>query len=159
MVRKPPVFLPMENPQELRIRFQLQVQLFTILLERSGFLPMGNGDGTSHRFFLAGDAAWLPLYYILGLTLGGNGQWSKMSRTCCQGRRPLTISIAQWFEGRLAMEPREWTTEPGKMYSKLWGKAVAIIKFLPPCKLWLKFHDIWKGLRCPVFKPSPVNIF
>ena len=136
----------MENPQELRIRFQLQVQLFTILLERSGFLPMGNGDGTSHRFFLAGDAAWLPLYYILGLTLGGNGEWRRMRCTCCQGCGPWTMLIHQWGLGSLAMEPMERTTEPGKIYSKLWPGVVAIIKLRPPFKLWLKFHAIWKGL-------------
>tara|TARA_E500000305_G_scaffold80239_1_gene65946 strand:+ start:296 stop:418 length:123 start_codon:yes stop_codon:yes gene_type:complete len=39
------------------------------------------------------------------------------------------------------MEPMEGATDPEKIYSKLFSRVVAIIKLLPPFKLWVKFHD------------------
>ena len=93
------------------------------------------------------DAAPAPGYYC-GRSCGlGNGEWRMMRCTCCQGCGSCTMFICQLGEGQWAMEPMDGATIPGKMYSKLWGKVVAIIKFLPPCKLWLKFHDFWKGDR------------
>ena len=102
------------------------------------------GNGATSSWFSC--RCCMRTNYTERLTFVGNGQWSKMSRTCCQGCWSCTMSTTQWSGGRLAMEPMEGATIPEKMYSKLWGKAVAIIKFLPPCKLWLKFHDFWKGL-------------
>jgi len=142
MVRKPPVFLPMENPQELRQVPVLHVQLFTILLG-TAVLCQWNGEGS----FPSG-SSWLRLHvashYITdyGASGLGNGEWRRMCCTCCQVRTPGVNLIHQWDSGSLAMEPMERTTEPGKIYSKLRQGVVAIIKFLPPCKLWLKFHAI-----------------
>ena len=97
----------MGKPQELRIRFQLQVQLFTILLERSGFLPMGNGDGTSHRFFLG--TLQVSSHYITDYRASGfgNGEWRRMRCTCCQLPGPGANVIDQWGLGNVAMEPME----------------------------------------------------
>ena len=79
----------------------------------------------------------LPLYYWLGASGFGNGEWRRMRCTCCQLPGPGANVIDQWGLGNVAMEPMEWTTEPGKIYSKLREGVVAIIKFLPPCKLCL----------------------
>ena len=112
--------------------------------ERIGFLPQWSFGTLVTAGYAAGTC---ELNYRLGLTFDGNGQWRRISRTCCQGRWSCTMSTTQCSGGRLAMEPMEGATIPPKIYSKLWGKVVAIIKFLPPCKLWLKFHDFWNGLK------------
>ena len=127
--------------------FLLQVQLLKIPVV-IGFLPMDNGNAYDQLSFLdpAAEPA-VPGYYGSWGLASGNGECRRISRTCCQGRWSCTMSTTQWCGGRLTMEPMEGATDPEKIYSKLWGKVVAIIKFLPPCKLWLKFHDFWKGLK------------
>ena len=111
----------------------------------SGF---SNGEWRSVCHLLPGwDAACAASYYCGWSCELGNGEWRMMRCTCCQGCGSCTMFICQLGEGQWAMEPMDGATIPGKMYSKLWGKVVAIIKFLPPCKLWLKFHDFWNGLK------------
>ena len=98
---------------ELLPGLQLQDTRITNSRERLGFL----GNGTEAELVpLRGTC---KLNYRLGLTFDGNGQWSKMSRTCCQGRWSCTMSTTQWSGGRLAMEPMEGATIPEKIYSKL----------------------------------------
>ena len=107
---------------------------------------MENGDPFA-TCILSWDAARAAGNYCGWSCELGNGEWRMMRCTCCQGCGSCTIFICQLGEGQWAMEPMDGATIPGKIYSKLWGKVVAIIKFLPPCKLWLKFHDFWKGDR------------
>ena len=99
-----------------QLRFPLQVQLLKIPVV-TGFLPMDNGATSSASWFPLQDTC--ELNYRLGLTFDGNGQWRRISRTCCQGRWSCTMSTTQWFGGRLAMEPMEGATIPEKIYSKL----------------------------------------
>jgi hypothetical protein len=109
------------SPMEWRCRRNLPAQLPGCRCssrnsdgrERIGFLPQWS-FGIS---VCCGDTC--ELNYRLALTFVGNGQWSKMSRTCCQGRWSCTMSTTQWSGGRLAMEPMEGATIPPKIYSKL----------------------------------------
>ena len=118
----------------------------TTIVPELRWSPMGNGATSSASWFRCGDTritngreriGFLPqwsfatlvtagsaagtcrLNYRLGLTFDGNGQWRRISRTCCQGRWSCTMSTTQWSGGRLAMEPMEGATIPEKIYSKL----------------------------------------
>jgi len=71
----------------------------------------------------------------------GNGEWRRILCTWSQQAQPELMSTCQLGEGQWAMEPMEGATNPGKIYSKLSSRVVAMIKLLPPFKLWVKFHD------------------
>jgi hypothetical protein len=87
----------------------------------AGFLVMGDGNGDDGDGILlpgsrCGTSSW---YYGSWGLASGNGQWRRISRTCCQGRWSCTMLTTQCSGGRLAMEPMEGATIPPKIYSKL----------------------------------------
>jgi len=78
-------------------------------------------------------------YYASGGDGFGNGEWRRTSLTTAQDAGPAFT--CQLGEGQLVMEAMEGARIPGKIYSKLSSRVVAMIKLLPPFKLWVKFHD------------------
>ena len=140
------------------------VRIFYILPIVAEICQWTMENGTSTGVPAAGSGVTAPYYYwFSGKTFGngqwrqgrsswcaesqlrwdyagegfGNGQWRRTSLTASQPSGAGLILICQLGEGQWAMEPMERATIPGKIYSKLPSRVVAIIKFLPPFKLWV----------------------
>ena len=102
-----------------------------------GNLPMENGEWNLELRTPEDSSNYY--YWFSGETFG-NGEWRRICSTRAQDAGSL-VSTCQLGEGQWAMETMERATDPGKIYSKLSPRVVAIIKLLPPCKLWVKCHD------------------